>query len=485
MAGHHVWTVGRILGTLPSLALFFWAGCAVLAATPPAPAAPGLLKVHPTNPRYFADPSGRAVYLTGSHTWATLVDMGDADPPAAFDFERFLDFMTAHGHNCLRMWTWEPTVWGQHVDPKRGQTRRFGGPAPYARTGPGMAPDGKPKYDLTQFNPEYFRRLRERVDAAGRRGIYVSVILFEGYGIQFSKNAWPSHPYHAPNNVQGVEADKDGDGLGVEVHELVNPAVTTLQEAYVRKVIDTVNGFDHVLYEISNENHPASTEWQYHMIRFIQAYETTKPKQHPVGMTFQYKGGSNQTLFDSPADWISPNNKADGGYDYKKNPPPADGKKVILSDTDHLWGVGGDAAWVWKTFLRGHNPIFMDPYGRTLEGRSADEAWDPPRRAMGQTLRYARRMNLAAMRPRGNLASTKYCLANPVKTGSEYLVYLPDGGMVTVDLSAAHGRLAVEWFDCATGKTSSDETVDGGAKRDFTAPFAGATVLYLRATTDR
>lgn len=34
---------------------------------------------------------------------------------------------------------------------------------------------------------------------------------------------------------------------------------------------------DNVLYEISNENHPPSTKWQYHMIRFIKEYEKSKP----------------------------------------------------------------------------------------------------------------------------------------------------------------------------------------------------------------
>ena len=49
---------------------------------------------------------------------------------------------------------------------------------------------------------------------------------------------------------------------------------------------------------------------------------------------------------------------------YQIDPPAADGRKVILTDTDHLWGIGGDVAWVWKSFLRGLNPIFMDPYTR-------------------------------------------------------------------------------------------------------------------------
>jgi hypothetical protein len=34
--------------------------------------ASGPLKIHPDNPRYFTDGSGKAIYLTGSHTWAVL-----------------------------------------------------------------------------------------------------------------------------------------------------------------------------------------------------------------------------------------------------------------------------------------------------------------------------------------------------------------------------------------------------------------------------
>ena len=40
----------------------------------------GPLRVHRENPRYFADGTGKAVYLTGAHTWNLLPDMrGGAD----------------------------------------------------------------------------------------------------------------------------------------------------------------------------------------------------------------------------------------------------------------------------------------------------------------------------------------------------------------------------------------------------------------------
>jgi hypothetical protein len=101
------------------------------------------------------------------------------------------------------------------------------------------------------------------------------------------------------------------------------------------------------------------------------------------------------------------------------------------------------------------------------------------RRNLGYTMDYAERMNLAAMTPRPDLCSTGYCLANPVASGAEYLVYLPSGGGVSVDLSGASGQLLVEWFNPGTGMPTAGGTTTGGAIRFFTAPFGQDAVLYI------
>src|SRR4029078_13339513 len=66
-------------------------------------AARGPLRVSKENSRYFADPAGRAVLLTGSHTWNNLVDMGRSDPPEAFDFDAYLDYLVRQHHNFHRL----------------------------------------------------------------------------------------------------------------------------------------------------------------------------------------------------------------------------------------------------------------------------------------------------------------------------------------------------------------------------------------------
>jgi len=451
--------------------------------SPHATAAPdfrGPLRPLPANPRYFTDDGQRAVYLTGSHTWDNLQDMGESDPPPPFDYPAYLDFLARHDHNFIRLWRWELLSWDTGANDAKTAKRLLAAPHPWARTGPGTALDGKPRFNLDQFNEDYFARLRSRVAAARDRGIYVSIMLFEGWGLQHVADAWKAHPFHPANHVNGLKPDTNGDGRGLEVHTLESPAVTRVQEAYVRKVVDTVNDLDNVLYEIANESGAYSTAWQEHFIRFVHAYEQGKPKRHPVGMTFQYARdpkhrGSNALLFNSPADWVSPNPDA-APFNYRTNPPPATGAKVVLSDTDHLWGIGGDVAWVWKSFLRGLNPLFMDPYQQAVLQQGSETRWASVRQALGATRRLANRITLAAMTPRAELAGSGYCLAHP---GNQYLVYLPDGGSTTLDLSSAPGQFRLQWIEPIAGKVLAEESLTGGGLRTLKAPRQGPAVACL------
>jgi len=438
----------------------------------------GPLRVCPDNSRYLAGADGKAILLVGSHVWYNLVDMGPEDPPEAFDYEAYLDWMKKYGHNFMRMWAWEMTQWdtkanGAHA--RKDVTRFYVKPHPWLRSGHGKALDGKPKFDLTNFDPAYFKRLRQRIEAARQKGIYVSIMLFEGWAMQNIEGGWKLHPFHPQNNINGINGDANGDGKGLEVHELVVDAVTDIQKAYIRKVIDTVNDLDNVLYEISNENHPESTQWQYAMIRYIHEYEKSKPAQHPVGMTFQYRGGANQTLFDSPADWVSPNPQ--GGY--RDNPPANDGRKVVLTDTDHLWGIGGNQAWVWKSFTRGLNPIFMDPYDGVVLGKRFDPKFEPIRRSMGYALRFAQRMDLNKCKPSTN----DYCLSNP---GIQYLVYQPNAGE-PVNLKLSPREYGFEWLNPGSGKTIKKGKIRGKENQETTIdnPAKSDAVLYVYLSKKR
>ena len=445
----------------------------------------GVLKVNRKNPRYFTDAGGKAILLTGSHTWRNLQDSGNSNPPPSFDYPAYLNFLETNNHNFFRLWAWEQPRWALDSP---SDNFRFS-PMPYQRVGVELAADGLPKFDLTQFNQKYFDRLRERVFEAGKRGMYVSVMLFNGWsivsdkGIPGGNNPWRSHPFNPANNINGINGDPNGNSSGEEVHQLAVPAITAIQEAYVRKVIDTVNDLDNVLYEISNESDVDSTQWQYHIINFIKSYEAHKSKQHPVGMTAQFPNGDNSILFASPADWVSPNGDVN-------NRPATDGHKVIMSDTDHLCGVCGDRQWVWKSFTRGENPILMDVYDGAFDlivenvppDPLHEASWINLRRNLGYVLTYANRINLATMVPHPELCSSDYCLVSSVNSKGEYLVYTPSGGKVTVDLSNTEGNITGEWFNPQNGLTTADISTTGGARRTFLPPFEGDSILYLKSS---
>lgn len=440
--------------------------------------ATGPLFVNPDNRRYFTDGTMfngkyKVVYLTGSHTWCDFIDCGSTNPPIAFNYTAFLDLLASNNHNFFRLWRAENAKGGETGD------NFWFDPMPYKRTGPGTALDGKPKFDLNQFDQAYFDRMRSRIIEARARGIYVSIMLFDGWSVESkisTHHPWIGHPFNQANNINGINGDPNANGNGEEIQTLNNPRTATqqiilpLEDAYVLKVIDTVNDLDNVLYEIGNESDGGSVEtaWQYHMINYIKSYEATKPKQHPVGMTAEYPNGNNTDLFNSPADWISPNGDIN-------NPPVVDGSKVVLYDTDHLCGICGDRQWVWKSFTRGGNPVFMDPYDSTAMGRGAPSGYNRNnsndvslRLNLGYARTYANRMDLQGMTPRTSTStcSTQYCL---VKDGVEYLVYRPlTSGSVTVNLTSAIGQLSYEWFNPANGTVAGTGVTTGGA---FLAPL--------------
>lgn len=455
---------------------------------PLAPQRPGVaagpLRVLAANPRYFTDDGRRAVLLTGSHTWSSLQDNGPTDPPPPFDYTAYLDTLAAHNHDFFRLYSWEQSRWTSETAGDYWIT-----PLPWQRTGPGLALDGKPRFDLTRFNPAYFSRLRARVAEAGRRGIYVSVMLFNGWSVEPKgdepkNDPWRGHPFNAANNINGIDGHLDPLPAGRATHTLLLPRVLALQEAYVRQVVEAVGDFDNVLYEISNESDAQSVEWQYHMIRYVKTCEAGRPKQHPVGMTVPWPGGSNGALFASPADWISPNDS--GGY--FTDPPPADGSKVIIVDTDHLGTERTQPGWIWKAFLRGLNPIFMDTYDGRATGLGAGPDFDPSdpryvriRAYMGYALTYATRINLADLTPQGEITSTGYALATePGHRGAPLLLTYTPAETLTVDLRDRRGRFALEWFSPSRDAIVPGDTVNAGARIRLEAPFHGEAVLFLR-----
>jgi hypothetical protein len=111
-----------------------------------------------------------------------------------------------------------------------------------------------------------------------------------------------------------------------------------------------------------------------------------------------------------------------------------------------------------------------------------DARWNNVRDTMGFIRGCADRMDLAAMAPRGDLASTGHALADTRPGHAEILVYAPSGGALDVNLSGWEAPFEVEWLNPESGVARPGEPVRGGGTVTLAPPFPFGldAVLYLR-----
>jgi len=414
----------------------------------------GPLRVNPANPRYFVDSAGSPVYLAGTYLAHEQLALGQED------FGAYLDFLQSEKHNLTRLWAWEQT-------PATAQSPIT--ILPYLRTGPGQALDGGAKFDLLQFNQNHFDQLRARVIEAAQRGVYVSVVLFQSLESSSKKKQdkpWYRNPFNRDNNINNINGDPDGNGTGDEAYNLTIPAITSLQEAYLRKVVDTLNDLDNVLYELSGDGSLGNAAWQNYIITYLKNYQATKTTQHPVGVSYS-DGKEADEIFAGPADWII-------AYGADLKPPVAEGGKVLFLEMNpRMLNRSSSTAGFWKAFTRGFNVIEkeFDSFSPSVS--------ESLHTTIAQLVAYSEIINLASMISSDAACSTHYCLVNP---GNEYLIYLPSGNRLWIDLSTTQQDFLPTWFDPKSGQTIDGNPIRGGAQTTIQASFRGPAMLHMVQT---
>ena len=426
-------------------------------------AEPALLLKSQVNPRYFSDGT-KAVYLTGQHI---PTDLNDWVGSPIINFTAFTENMVAKNHNFLRLWALDAS-YAYQLDGNLGAIM----PNPFLRIGPHLASDSLPKFDISQLNQFYFDRLRARVVEAGSKGIYVSVMLTNGIFVERADNFAYSMYRHPANNVNRALSSL----TNLTQYTLSNTEWVKYMDAYVDKVVDTVNDLNNVLYEISNEAQPNTSACQEHVINRMHTREAGKQKQHFVGKT-AYGGNApdsniNTDLLSGNADWISLAGRSRPTYTTDVVDAPA--TKVSILDTDHIYGFGIPVAervtWVWKSFTRGHNPIYITPQTAYPGGFVH---YPEIESSLGYARALADRIDLLHMVPSDRSASTGYCLAN---IDVEYVVYQPNKASFTVVLPAR--TFNYEWIDPFTGTITHKGSFTATAgNRTFDLPSGYTSAL--------
>lgn len=230
-----------------------------------------MLQLYAQNPHYLQFRGTPVVLVTCGEHYGSVLN-------GAMDYVRYLDALQRWGFNLTRTFS---GVY-REIPGSFGIVDNVLAPAPEAYVSPWNQVNGK--YTLREFNEAYSARLRDFVQKASERGIVVELVLFCFW---YEQALWEICPMHPRNNVEGIgPEDKE------QVYTIEGNPLLPYMEAFVRRVVQELNAFDNVYYEIINEpysrhDHTAYEEWQRHIARVIRETEASLPNRHLVAMNVQ------------------------------------------------------------------------------------------------------------------------------------------------------------------------------------------------------
>ena len=245
------------------------------------PLAAQTLARDPQNPRCLLYKGKPVVLITATEHYGAVLNRD-------FDYVPYLDELARNKLNLSRTFTFyrelEDSIrslsFTNTLAPKPGREL-----LPWKRVGPGRARDGGLQFDLSQWNPDYFARFRDFLEQASRRDIVVELVLFCN---PYRENILSWLPCFRENNVNGVGAGLSEPG---QFYRLVDPTVVDFQKKFVQKIVQEVNAFDNVYFEILNEGGGNTAEaadamhaWHGAMCDVVRGTEQALPKKHLVAV---------------------------------------------------------------------------------------------------------------------------------------------------------------------------------------------------------
>lgn len=239
--------------------------------------APGFLalaqpiRLHPLNPHYFQFQNQPTVLIGSTEHYGLLLNR-------AFNYLTYFNTLQADELNLTRVFSGvycEPQG-AFHIAQNTLAPEPGGLLCPWARSGEPGYINGGNKFDLNHWDPIYFARLRQMMEAAAARNIVVELTLFCVY---YEDISWRYSPLHPDNHIQFL-----GEIERQNVLSLQNSAYLQVQQAMVEKIVRELNSFDNLIYEVVNEPYIRDTpeDWQHLVVQWITATEAALPKKHLI-----------------------------------------------------------------------------------------------------------------------------------------------------------------------------------------------------------
>jgi hypothetical protein len=413
------------------------------------------ISISKTHPQYFNDVKGKPVVLVGDYSWDTFSD-------SRFDYKALFDDLHRREINFARVWLWKLYEW----NPKTGILNL----CPYQRMGPGLAADGKPKYDLDKFDPDFFSRLKAVCQAAKDRGIYLQLILLDTWMLKRSE-LWKLAAQNKQNNINGVNGDPNNTNNGMDPEKgycsLGNPGAMKYQKAFIYKVAETLNSFDNIFYEIANENY-YNEKWELYLCDYIKAIELKMPKQH---LTIRRDFPSHHYVVQS---WDPL--KVHRAILEKRHL-----NQPLIFDTD--WVINKNAKEVrraaWSALASGANFDYMDGDWEILKDTLIEDKNADLHRQVGFMVHFIKKIKPWEMTPADSLVKQGFAFAMANK--ESLFAYFPDGGTAMLNLSGMKPHITASWYDPVSGEFGKKFRITAAQQVNIKAPGKQDQVLSLSA----
>lgn len=380
-------------------------------------------------------------------------------------------------------------------------------------------PDGK--FDLDQWNEEYWQRFANMLRWTHQREIFVQIEVWDRF--DFSQAYWETSPWNPANNIN-YTAEQTGFAAaypaqpsedrqpffhsipGMPRYDQKLDLLRSYQERFVDKMLSYSLDYDHVLYCMDNET-TTPAAWGQHWIDFIQGRAAQKGVRVCTTDMFDdaYLGAAAvhaPVVFDDPQHYtfadisqVNSRNFNEAHWDVlqwlllqvDRHPRPCNHAKIYGSGYKSF-GTGGPEDGVerfWRNILGGSASA---RFHRPTSGNGLN---DLARGSIQAARLLERQIKFWEVTPHMELLSDRaaneaYLAAKP---GQCYALYFTNGGSVGLDLSQAPGTYSVTWISVAMGivvKNSQtatydtkDKTLTGGGIVTLNAPYKGGWVAAI------
>ncbi len=450
------------------------------------------IQLHPDNPHYFHYQNQPTLLITSAEHYGAVLNV-------EFDYKTYLQTLHDEGMNYTRVFTGAyveiPGAFGIENNTLAPATGRY--LTPWRQVEETGLYKGENKYDLDQWNPDYFERLNDFVSRAEELDIIVEVTFFSSI---YQDANWERNPFNPGNNINDIDPNLNRK----KANTLLNGGVLEYQKKMVAKIVEELNEYGNIMYEIQNEpwaDDPqkamrtlrtldpdpgqgdwykwadnasaASMEWQKAMAQVVVDTEKNLPNEHLIAQ--------NYNNFKYSLENVDPNVSVLNFHyawpeavwmNYPWNRP--------LSFDESGFAGGSDTTYLrqaWQFILAGgavFNNLDYSFFVGSEDGTGENDAPGGGSTVLRRQLTYLKdflySLDFVNMKPDGNMVYHAPGLQwqGISEPGRQYAIVFTGNPQDWVKISLPNGQYSYEFVSPFTGEVLASGTIRGHKKDPIT-----------------